>query len=367
MIYPQALSVGLYGLEFVMSNGGQWKVVGNNAVPRLLDGVTTSSTTSNALSVTATTRVNMISSPDNRYILTLGGNNGTAYLYDAAADAYIASSFLLANPIQGLYGPIGAGPAQTYFTIDGLFTNSSLTTLPGQALQRNIIATAPYDANDFVRFTTPIRTTTTLTTVPATDPRPTLELVNIATGSPSLLAVAPENPRFTFFSTTTRYNLPARSMVIDQNNVAYVITVSGLSVVPLTPSGASTPQITLKNGILNATDGTATFRVGGFINVNGTNLASTATASILPTPTVLGGSCVTFNDVALPLLKTSAGQILAQIPTTVNTGTNVVQVRSLGTAQESTPVVVTVQPPAGGTAAPPSVVDTINNSRIHLE
>ena len=367
IIYPQALSVGLYGLEFVMSNGGQWKVVGNNAVPRLIDNVTTTSTTSNALSVTATTRVNMVSSPDNRYILTLGGNNGTAYLYDASADAYVASSFLIANPIQGLYGPISAGPSQTYFTIDGLFTNSSLTTLPAQTLQRNIIATTPWDANNFVRFTTPIRTTTVLTTVPATDPRPTLELVNIATGSPSLLAVAPENPRFTLFSTTTRYNLPARSMVIDQNNVAYIITVSGLSVVPLTPNGAPAPQIAAKNGILNATDGAATLRVGSFVNVNGTNLATTATASTLPTPTVLGGSCVTFNDVALPLLKTSTGQIVAQIPTTVNTGTNVVQVRSLGTAQQSSPVVVTVQPPAGGTATPPSVVDTINNNRIHQE
>lgn len=178
--------------------------------------------------------------------------------------------------------------------------------------------------------------------------------------------MAPENPRFTLFNTTTRYNLPARSMVIDQNNVAYIITVSGLSVVPLTPNSAPTPQIAAKNGILNATEGSATLRVGGF-NVNGTNLATAATASTLPTPTVLGGSCVTFNDVALPLLKTSTGQILAQIPTTVNTGTNVVQVRSLGTAQQSTPVVVSVQLPAGGTTNPPSVVDTITNNRIHQE
>jgi uncharacterized protein (TIGR03437 family) len=43
---------------------------------------------------------------------------------------------------------------------------------------------------------------------------------------------------------------------------------------------------------------------------------------------VLGGSCVTFNDVALPLLSTSAGQIQTQIPNTVTTGSNEVQVRS---------------------------------------
>jgi uncharacterized protein (TIGR03437 family) len=81
--------------------------------------------------------------------------------------------------------------------------------------------------------------------------------------------------------------------------------------------------------------------------VNGSNLASTATASTLPTPTVLGGSCVTFNDVALPLLQTSGGQIVAQISTAVTQGINIVQVRSLGTGQKSDPVQVTVQPPTG--------------------
>jgi YVTN family beta-propeller protein len=364
LLYPQALAVGLYGLEFVMSNGGQWKVVGGNAVPRTIDTVTTTSTTSNQFSVTATTRVNMISSPDSRYILTLAGNNGTAYLYDGASDAYIGSAFLFTNPIQGFYGPLGAGTAQTYFTLGALYTNSSLTVLPAQTSLRNVAATAPLDANSFVRLTTPVRTAVTAT--PATDPRPTLELVNIANGSPSLLAVAPEGPRFNVFA-NTRYNVPPRSMVIDSNKVAYIITISGLSVVPLTPGGAPTPQIAAKNGIVSAADGTATIRVGGFINVNGTNLASTATASILPTPTVLGGSCVTFNDVALPLLKTAAGQIVAQIPAVVNTGTNVVQVRSIGTGQQSSPVVVNVLAPVGGQPTTPGVSGVINNGRLHQE
>ena len=51
----------------------------------------------------------------------------------------------------------------------------------------------------------------------------------------------------------------------------------------------------------------------------------------------------------LPLLQTSNGQIQAQVPEHVTTGTNVVQVRSLGMAQASDPVMVTVQrPPAAG-------------------
>ncbi len=96
-------------------------------------------------------------------------------------------------------------------------------------------------------------------------------------------------------------------------------------------------------GIVNANSGTQSFSAGAFININGSNLASTGAAATTPAPTVLGGSCVTFNDVPLPLLKTSSNQIVAQVPTNIVSGTNVVVVHSLDNAQASTPVMVTVQ------------------------
>jgi len=77
--------------------------------------------------------------------------------------------------------------------------------------------------------------------------------------------------------------------------------------------------------------------------VSGQNLASPATANTLPPPTVLGGSCVPFGDVAVPLLVTASGQIQAQVPATLQGGTQVVVVRSLATAQDSAPVMVTVK------------------------
>ena len=76
----------------------------------------------------------------------------------------------------------------------------------------------------------------------------------------------------------------------------------------------------------------------------GKNLAGAATADTIPPPTVLGGSCVTFGDIAVPLLVTSNGQIQAQVPDTLPAGTHVVEVRSLATAQDSDPVTVTVKP-----------------------
>jgi uncharacterized protein (TIGR03437 family) len=136
-------------------------------------------------------------------------------------------------------------------------------------------------------------------------------------------------------------------MVVDSaGTTAYMITLSGLSVVSLAPIGSDTrPSITPgSRGIVNSSDGTPNIRPGSFITISGTNLASTATADTIPAPTVLGGSCVTFGDIAVPLLLSSKGQIQAQVPDTLPPGTHVVEVRSLATAQDSDPVVVTVRP-----------------------
>jgi uncharacterized protein (TIGR03437 family) len=115
----------------------------------------------------------------------------------------------------------------------------------------------------------------------------------------------------------------------------------------LTLSGTDRrPAITAgTRGIVNSSDGTPNFRPGSFITVNGANLATAATADTIPAPTVLGGVCVVFNDMALPLLQTSPTQISAQLPAEIRPGQNVVQVRSLAIAQSSEPIIVTVQKP----------------------
>jgi YVTN family beta-propeller protein len=361
LLYPQAMALGNSGLQFVMSNGGQWKVVGGNAVPRALDTVTRTGTSNNF-----NTPVTMLAAADNSRILTLSGN-GSGYVYDASADAYIAGASLFPAQIQTYYGPLALGPAQSWYTLGGLFTNSSLNVLGGSANPagatppRNVVATAPFDQSNFLRLSTPVKAA--IATVPTTDPRPTLELVNIANGIPRQLAVAPENPRFTV-TANNRFNIPARSMVIDKDNVAYIITLSGLSVVPLTPNGVNIPQIaTTSRAIVSATDGSTNLKIGGVININGTNLASGSVASQLPPPTVLGGSCVTFNDVALPLLQTAPGQIQAQLPTNVSPGTNVVQVRSLANGQQSASVLVTVQAASGSGSSTNSGSPSVDEGR----
>jgi len=79
---------------------------------------------------------------------------------------------------------------------------------------------------------------------------------------------------------------------VTAGTTAYMITLSGLSVVSLAPLGTDTrPTIaTGARGIVNSADGTPNFKPGSFITISGANLAATATADTIPPPTVLGGS-----------------------------------------------------------------------------
>ncbi len=345
VLNPRSLAYGLFGLEFIMSNGTQWELsTANTATPRPADTITPT-----VFSLPTT----MIASPDASTIFTLGGTD-IGYIYQAATDSYVSAFSLLAGyntattptAPTGYFGPIAAGNSGSYYLESGEVLNSSLTPLAGNqnasATQRNVAALWPYDTNDFLSFTTSFRASITATASDET--RPTLVMTNISSGTTKLLGVAPEQPRYTVFG-TTRTNIPARTMVADSQGTAYMITLSGLTVMPLNLNGSPTPAITTGvRGIVNSSDGTATFKPGSFVTINGSSLASSGTAQTLPAPTLLGGSCVTFNDVTLPLLQTSDGQIQAQIPANVVTGSNVVVVRSLVNGTYSNPVVVTVTP-----------------------
>jgi YVTN family beta-propeller protein len=338
--FPRSLAYGLFGLEFIMSNGGQWKLSnGNVAIVRPQDSITRINNSSNLTEPT-----DMIASADGFSILTLAGN-GEGFLYDATTDSYVSSASLIPTAslgASGYFGPVGAAPGGAYFLEGGQVLNSSLTPLlssgnpTASATQRNVAAVYPLDQNTYVALTTSFRASINASS--ADEQRPTLQLNDVNSGQSTLLGVLAEQPRWTVFG-TTRTNVPARSMVVDAGGTAYILTLSGLTVAPMTVNGAPTP-------VLNAvrpTTGT-TLTPGAFVNIVGSGLADAETANTLPAPTVLGGSCVTFNDVSLPLLRTAAGAIQAQIPVNVLTGSNVVVVRSLATGQYSNSVVVNVSP-----------------------
>ena len=355
-VRPIAMAYGLSGLQFMMSNGSFWRVIGNQATVRPANSITP---------VTIGAPISMVASPGGEYILTMAGN-ANAYLYDAIADSYTASRQLYDQAPVSYFGPASSGPAGSFFLANGLILSPSLAVIggterpgvtqfgapaaPGQPPtqtivsngQRNVASVYAMNENVFLRMTTPVRQN--LTSVTRDDARATLEMVNIQTGSETVIAVAPENPQFSVFG-AARVNTPARQILVDDQNLAYSIGVSGLSVIPVYPTGtAPLPTITAGNrGIVNSEDGTPNLRPGGFVTINGNLLANAATASTLPAPTVLGGSCVVMNELPLPLIQTSSGQISAQIPENLPPGPAVVQVRSILRAEQSDPVVVTIR------------------------
>jgi hypothetical protein len=173
--------------------------------------------------------------------------------------------------------------------------------------------------------------------------RPTLEMVDLAENSVVSIGPVAENPPLSVFG-NARVNVPPRQIAVDSRGTVYALTLSGLSVIPLTAAGSERPRIAGGvSGVVNANDGTRTFRPGSFVAINGANLASQGVADQAPVPTVLGGSCVTFSNIQLPLLQTSGTQIVAQVPDDLLPGTYVAQVRSLATGQRSDAVLVTVQ------------------------
>jgi len=134
-----------------------------------------------------------------------------------------------------------------------------------------------------------------------------------------------------------------RSMALDATATnAYVLTASGVTVVPLTPQTGTPPTIS-NNGVVNTAGYQTTIAPGGLISIFGKGLAANGQASTTPWPTVLGGTCVTVNNQPLPLSMTSDGQINAQVPNTMAAGRYQLAVRSIAQQMASPIILQTVQ------------------------
>ncbi|MBI2685787.1 MAG: hypothetical protein HYX27_05690 [Acidobacteria bacterium] len=336
-ISPAAIANSIYGLQIVMSDGSQWKAVGKQITTRPEDSVTPV----NFAISSSGGPVRMIAAADGKSIVTREGT-GKVYLYDGLADAYLLSNQPYPQgTIEGYFGPLSAGPGGGYVLENSWILNSSLAAIGGAAVStRNIAAAAPIDADSFVWLTTPVLQN--ITSTPSSDNRTNLEVVQLSNGSVTVAGAVAENPINSLFG-NARINSPPRQMAVDANGNVYALTLSGLSVIPLGSPGR--PQIASgSNAVVNALDGTRNYRPGSFLLINGANLATRATASDLPVPRLLGGSCVTFSDVAIPMLQAAGNQITAQVPADFSPGFYVVRVRSLATGQQSDPLLINVQP-----------------------
>jgi uncharacterized protein (TIGR03437 family) len=119
------------------------------------------------------------------------------------------------------------------------------------------------------------------------------------------------------------------------------LTVSGLSIVSLTPSTGQTPLFSATN-VVNRASGTRLLSPGSLITITGSNLALTGQADAAPLPKNLGGVCVTANEIAIPLYSTSPTKIEAQLPNELQAGRITLTVRSTRLGVSSPGVQVTL-------------------------
>jgi len=318
LIAPSVIVDTVNGPMVLMNNGLLWNVIGNAVVPRAASKLLGS--TAAGVPVAIPMPSTMAASPDGQFVL-LATNTGIAGLYDAAVDDWVSSRQIFTATQAGYIGPVAAGPKGQYFLMDGVVLNQSLVA---QRLATGLVsAVAQFGAASYAVFAPPTAASPTSVLT-----APTIQLVNANTGAVSSLN-ALEGP-VTQVTGTARAAMSGRSMAIDTSgSTAYVITVSGLSVIPLTPAPASSRPLPNTRGAVNLASYQTAVAPNGLLSIFGTNLGANDIAGSTPLPVILGGTCVTLNNVALPLFMVSPLQINAQIPPNLAAGSYPLVVRSV--------------------------------------
>src|ERR1051326_8721574 len=272
-------------------------------------------------------------------IFRVSGSNGITNFRGAVAAASDGSSFVVDNSVfnsalglQGSVAPVTAGPVNTAGTYGSAIGNGNIIRI------QNLVTTV-----------TPNQTIPT-TTVQALQ-RFSLSTLqqNLQMGLPEqVLDISPSSIGLTTgiprqwpprsvaleLGVTGQTQILPHGVIVDSSNNVYVLSLSGLSIVSLGSSAGRAPSFS-GAGIVNTASRKAQFAPGSLIPILSTNLADTATASGNPLPQILGGVCVTANEVSLPLISTSPTEIDAQLPTEFGTGSVTLTVRSTTLGQSS--------------------------------
>ena len=401
LITPSVLASSLRGPQIIMSDGTLWKVVGDTAVPRALNPGVFGANVRVVPAANPAVRT-MASTPDGQYVMLMT-SSGFVYLYSAAADDFVVGRQIFSTPINGFIGPVAAGPGGQYYLANGTVLNDSLTPiaaaptftigsttptpgigttpgggtapgggrpgtpvttdptpvdptqppLPGQVpgvggalpirgtvtVSRPVAAVTAVSKSTFMRFTQAVRLNATAAPTDAG----AVELVDVNTGNTMATSIALEGP-LSVVQGNGRSPINGRMMAVDAaGTTAYVLTTSGLTVVPVSRPNPTTPRV-LPGGIVNNASYQSTLAPGSLVSIFGQNLASgdAPSSATEQLPYILGGSCVTLNNVALPLLMSAPNQINAQIPPTLAAGRYPLVIRSAEKQAPSQTSLVTI-------------------------
>jgi uncharacterized protein (TIGR03437 family) len=216
----------------------------------------------------------------------------------------------------------------------------------------------PISATQYARFTQPIRTSATAVITTA----PTVDIIDTSTGATRSSVPALEGPLTPLTSTTTAATVAGRTMAIDSTGTnAYILTISGLSVIPLTVASAANRPTLNQKATVNIASLSTAIAPNTLVSISGKNLAAAASAPTSGTlPTILGGVCVTLGSTPIPLLMTSPTQINAEIPPQLASGSYQVIVHEIGTGLASSSQSTTVS-----TYAPAVLIDSTGNIELY--
>jgi uncharacterized protein (TIGR03437 family) len=302
--------------------GSLWSVAGNTAVPRGASTVIGTNVAGQPNPIPGP--VSMAATPGGEYVL-LATVTGNLYLYDPLVDDFVQGR-LIGLGLGGYLGPITAGPRGQYFVVNGMLLNSALTPITPAAISL-ASSLVQVNATTFARSTQPPRPAAA-NTLPTT--APTIDLVDATTGNQNRQVSMLEGPQTTVVGGGGRGLISGRTMAVDAAGAnAYVITASGLSIVPLAAPVASDRPAPANRGTVNLASYQSQISPNGLVSIFGQNLGQLEVAGATPLPTILGGTCVTLNNIALPLFMVSPTQINAQIPPTLATGNFPLIVRSV--------------------------------------
>jgi len=279
-------------------------------------------------------------SPPNGGAIVLYENTSTAtqsqvVLYDPIADTFPVSRTSLNGVSTTFRGTVSATSDSNYYLVDDTIFDASLGSVGTLITPTSLTAAASltYGVSGVGANAVRVQQTAAQTTTPIVG---SLELINPSTRQVMQQILLPEavmdiTPSSSVVATTATRLWPPnvvtqelgvngqtqilpRELVVDSANNVYLLTVSGLTIVPLNVTQSSRPPSFNAAGVVNAASFTGPVAPGSLISIFGSNLANPGAASALPLPTNLGGVCVTANGSAIPLLYTSPTQINAQLP-----------------------------------------------------
>src|SRR6267142_1313188 len=308
---------------------------------------------------------NLLLEPANGSAILVVEGNGNLRLYDPIADTFAVMRPLA---VPGLRGTASAAADGSFYVVDNSVFNSALGSqgaiapsggaIPGQA-QTGLAFGVIASGNTAIRVQaataqTPVQSLqrynllTLQSDLQVFLPEPVMDI------SPAVIGLANSTrqwpPRTTALElgVTNQTQLLARGMAMDSSNNAYLLTLSGLSVVSLTAAGGRAPSFTASGVVNNASRRPGPVSPGSLITIFGTNLADSAVVSAAPLPRSLGGVCVTANEIAIPLIITSPTQIDAQLPLELGAGRVTLTVRSTRLGQASAGVQIPISATSPG-------------------